>query len=102
MNITGSGTIEKDRRYSKTWKITFSLGEKDEKGRYKRAPKKTVHGSKADARKALDAYMAAYIAEANGNAPDSLSNYADHFHEVNKHQLKSPLSVKREALDLST
>ena len=100
MNITGSGTIEKDRRYPKTWKITFYLGEKDEKGRYKRAPKKTVHGSKADARKALNEYMEEYIAQMSGETSDSISAYADHFHEVNRHQLKSPLSIKREALDI--
>ena len=57
VQVRGSGVIEKDKRYRNTWKITFYLGEKDEQGRYKRAPKRTIHGSNGDAREALPAWQ---------------------------------------------
>ena len=58
--IRGHGTVEKDKRYKNTWKIRFNTGEKDKQGRYVRSPKRTVHGSKADAYAALEAYIAEY------------------------------------------
>jgi integrase len=101
MQVRGSGVIEKDKRYKNTWKITCYLGEKDEKGRYKRAPKRTIHGTKEDARKAV----AEYKAELQGTAPEGpgdmrIGDYARQFHEQREGTLASPLSYKREALDI--
>ena len=42
--------IEKGRKPN-TWLITFNLPEKDASGKYKRAPKRTIHGLKSDAKK---------------------------------------------------
>ena len=83
VQVRGSGVIEKDKRYKNTWKITCYLGEKDEKGRYKRAPKRTIHGTKEDARKAV----AEYKAELQGTAPEGpgdmrIGDYAQQFHEL--------------------
>ena len=51
--------IEKGRKPN-TWLITFNLPEKDANGRYRRAPKRTVHGLKSDAKKNLDRYRLEY------------------------------------------
>ena len=47
--------IEKGRKPN-TWLITFNLPEKDASGKYKRAPKRTIHGLKSDAKKELARY----------------------------------------------
>lgn len=100
-NIIGSGIIEKDKRYKNTWKITCYLGEKDAKGRYKRAPKRTIHGTKADARKAVAAYKAELMGEASAADKGlTIGVYAQQFHEQREGTLPSPLSYKREALDI--
>lgn len=101
VSIIGSGIIEKDKRYKNTWKITCYLGEKDANGRYKRAPKKTIHGTKAEARKAVAAYKAQLLGEASAvDSKLSIGEYAQVFHEQRKGTLPSPLSYKREALDI--
>lgn len=98
--VRGSGVIEKDKRYRNTWKITFYLGEKDEQGRYKRAPKRTVHGTKGDAREALAAYIEEYEQSSNP-ANQTIAQYARRFHELREGDPSiSPLSYKREALDI--
>ena len=98
--VRGSGVIEKDKRYRNTWKITFYLGEKDEQGRYKRAPKRTVHGTKGDAREALAAYIAEYE-HSQDPANHTIAEYAWHFHELRRDLPSlSPNSYKREELDI--
>ena len=98
--VRGSGVIEKDKRYRNTWKITFYLGEKDEQGRYKRAPKRTVHGTKGEAREALAAYIEEYERGSNP-ANQTIAQYARRFHELREGDPSiSPLSYKREALDI--
>jgi integrase len=79
--IRGHGTVEKDKRYKNTWKIRFNTGEKDGKGRYIRSPKRTVHGSKADAYAALEAYIAEYE-HSQDPANQTIAEYAWHFHEL--------------------
>ena len=98
--VRGSGVIEKDKRYRNTWKITFYLGEKDEQGRYKRAPKRTIHGSKGDAREALAAYIEEYEQGTNP-ANQTIGQYARRFHELREGDPSiSPLSYKRETIDI--
>ena len=96
MNITGRGVIEKGRKPN-TWLIAFYLGEKDERGRYKRSPKRTVHGKKQDAYRALEAYRA----ELEGGIRTdrgTVGEYARKFHE--QRVMKSPLAYKREDLEI--
>ncbi len=98
--VRGSGVIEKDKRYRNTWKITFYLGEKDDKGRYKRAPKRTIRGTKGDAREALAKYIEEYEL---GNSPSgqTIAQYAKRFHELREGDpALSTLSYEREALDI--
>lgn len=98
--IRGHGSVEKDKRYKNTWKITFNTGEKDEKGRYVRAPKRTIHGSKAQAYAALEQYIADYE-RGNDPANQTIAEYAWHFHELREGDPKlSPNSYKREMLDI--
>ena len=63
--------------------MTFYLGKKDSKGRYMRAPKRTVHGSKADARAAVSAYIAEYEA-AHDPTNQLITTYALNFHALRK------------------
>jgi len=106
IKIKGAGVIErkkdaKGKIKSNVWLITHYLGERDEKGRYKRAPRKTVHGTKADARKALEEYRL----ELEGKSPIeakgiSFAEYARRFHELREGTMGSPLSYRSERLDI--
>ena len=55
MKITGSGEIEEVVK-GKVYRIRHHLGRDPKTGRYIRSPKKTIHGTKADARRALEEY----------------------------------------------
>ena len=55
MKITGSGEIEEVVK-GKVYRIRHHLGRNPQTGRYIRSPKKTVYGTKADARRALEEY----------------------------------------------
>lgn len=55
MKITGSGEIEEVVK-GKVYRIRHHLGRNPQTGRYIRSPKKTVHGTKAAARRALEEY----------------------------------------------
>ena len=53
MKIIGSGEIEEVTK-GKVYRIRHHLGRDPKTGRYIRSPKKTVYGTKADARRALE------------------------------------------------
>lgn len=97
MNITGRGVVEKGRKPN-TWYITFYLGEKDANGRYKRAPRKLIHGLKRDAKAALADYRIELEAMDAPRDETTVVQYARRYHE--EHQMKSPLAYKRERLDI--
>ena len=92
--------IEKGRKPN-TWHITFNLPEKDENGKYKRAPKRTIHGLKSDAKRELAKYRLEYTGESgesrDGTRP-TVADYADKFHS--QHVMKSPLAYDREKLEV--
>lgn len=92
--------IEKGRKPN-TWHITFNLPEKDENGKYKRAPKRTVHGLKSDAKRELAKYRLEYTGESgesrDGTRP-TVADYADKFHS--QHVMNSPLAYDREKLEV--
>lgn len=95
-------SIEKGRRPN-TWLITFYLQEKDENGKIRRAPKRTVHGLKSDAKNELARYKAEYLAgtidlSPNEQEEDTVGSYARRFHEL--HSMRSPLAYKREGLEV--
>lgn len=53
--VTGCGEIEEIER-GKVYRIRHHLGRDPKTGRYLRSPKRTVHGTKSDARRALEEY----------------------------------------------
>ena len=55
MKIIGSGEIEEVVK-GKVYRIRHHLGRDPKTGRYIRSPKKTVYGTKAEARRALEEY----------------------------------------------
>lgn len=92
--------IEKGRKPN-TWHITFNLPEKDENGKYKRAPKRTVHGLKSDAKRELARYRLEYTGESDEGEDGmnlTVADYADKFHS--QHVMKSPLAYDREKLEV--
>lgn len=89
--------IEKGRKPN-TWLITFNLPEKDANGRYKRAPKRTVHGLKSDAKKELARYRLEYEDGQVAGSKDTVASYSSRFHA--QHKLNSPLAYDREALEI--
>lgn len=92
--------IEKGRKPN-TWLITFNLPEKDESGKYRRAPKRTVHGLKSDAKRELAKYRLEYTAEPERDKEEglpSVARYAEKFHS--QHMMKSPLAYDREKLEV--
>lgn len=97
MNITGRGVVEKGRKPN-TWYITFYLGEKGPNGKYKRAPRKLIHGLKRDAKAALASYRAELEATDAPSDETTVAQYARRYHE--EHQMNSPLAYKRERLDI--
>jgi len=104
--IKGAGVIERKKGADgkvkqNVWLITHYLGEKDDKGRYKRAPRRTIHGTKADARKALEEYRQELEGKVPIDSSDvSVADYARRFHEAREGVLGSPLSYNRERLDV--
>ncbi len=96
--------IEKGRKRD-TWNITFNLPWKDENGKYIRAPKKTVHGKKSEAKEALARYKIEYLAQIRGGKEsrkaahkDTVGSYAQKYHESKA--MDSPLAKKREGLEI--
>lgn len=92
--------IEKGRKPN-TWLITFWLPGTDENGKRRRAPKKTVHGLKSDAKRELAKYRLEYTGEPNEGesaALPTLASYAEKFHS--QHVMKSPLAYDREKLEV--
>lgn len=91
-------SIEKGRKPN-TWLITFWLPGTDENGKRRRAPKKTVHGLKSDAKKELARYRIEYTGEPDErNSTPTIAQYAETFHS--HHFMKSPLAYEREAYEI--
>lgn len=89
--------IEKGRKPN-TWLITFNLPEKDASGKYKRAPKRTIHGLKSDAKKELARYRVEYESGQAAGSKNTVASYSSKFHA--QHKLNSPLAYDREALEI--
>lgn len=95
--------IEKGRKRDE-WLITFNLPGKVD-GKYVRAPKRTFHGKKRDAKEALERYKAEYLSQlaAENEAREAseagtVASYAARYHE--QKAMKSPLAYKREGLEI--
>ncbi|RGL09561.1 site-specific integrase [Collinsella tanakaei] len=92
-------SIEKGRKPN-TWLITFWLPERDENGKRRRAPKKTVHGLKSDAKRELARYQTEYRKEIEGvPSTTTVAQYAERFHS--QHVMNSPLAYDRERLEIA-
>lgn len=96
--------IERGRKRD-TWNITFNLPWKDENGKYVRAPKKTIHGKKSDAKDALARYKVEYLAQIRcseearaAEFEDTVGSYAQKYHDSKV--MDSPLAKKRERLEV--
>ena len=98
MRITGRGIIEKGRKPG-TFYVTHYLGEKDEKGRYKRAPRRLVKGTKSDAIRECAKYRDELEADLLSCGEKlTVSQYARKFHD--ERTLDSPLAYDREELEV--
>lgn len=100
MKITGAGEIEEVVK-GKVYRIRHHLGRNPKTGRYIRSPKKTVYGTKADARRALEEYRIEL--ECGVKNPDELTvgTYARAWYErrVNTGRY-SPLTLKDDELQV--
>ena len=94
MKITGAGEIEEVVK-GKVYRIRHHLGRDPKTGRYIRSPKKTIYGTKADARRALEEYRIEL--EYGVDNPDDLTvgRYARAWYKrrVNSGRYSSTLSV---------
>lgn len=100
MKITGAGEIEEVVK-GKVYRIRHHLGRDPKTGRYIRSPKKTIYGTKADARRALEEYRIEL--EHGVDNPDDLTvgRYARAWYKrrVNSGRY-SPLTLKDDELQV--
>ena len=100
MKITGAGEIEEVVK-GKVYRIRHHLGRDPKTGRYIRSPKKTIYGTKADARRALEEYRIEL--EYGVDNPDDLTvgRYARAWYKrrVNSGRY-SPLTLKDDELQV--
>lgn len=80
MKITGSGEIEEVVK-GKIYRIRHHLGRDPKTGRYIRSPKKTVYGTKADARRELETYRHELESEVGNFEEYTVGAYARLWHE---------------------
>lgn len=100
MKITGSGEIEEVVK-GKVYRIRHHLGYDDKTGRYIRSPKKTVYGTKADARRELEAYRIELERGVKNAEELTVGTYARAWYErrVNSGRY-SPLTLKDDELQV--
>lgn len=100
MKITGSGEIEEVVK-GKVYRIRHHLGRDLKTGRYIRSPKKTVHGTKADARRALEEYRLELERGVKNAEELAVGAYARAWYErrVNSGRY-SPLTLKDDELQV--
>lgn len=101
LSITGMGSIEMIRRGK--WRVRVSLGKDPVTGKYVRSPSITVDGTKADAINALQEYRA-QLKYGSSTLPrgiiPTVGEYARRFHEQREGSMGSPLSYKREDIEI--
>ena len=100
MKITGSGEIEEVVK-GKVYRIRHHLGRDPKTGRYIRSPKKTVYGTKADARRELEIYRAELESGVKNPEELTVGTYARAWYErrVNSGRY-SPLTLKDDELQV--
>ena len=94
VKVTGKGEIEEVVK-GKVYKIRHHLGRDPETGKYVRSPKRTVHGTKSDARRALEDYRIEL--EGGYGNPDKITvaDYAQEwFHRRELSGRYSPETIK--------
>lgn len=100
MKITGAGEIEEVVK-GKVYRIRHHLGRDPKTGRYIRSPKKTIYGTKAEARRALEEYRIEL--ECGVKNPEGLTvgTYARAWYERRKNTGRySPLTLKDDELQV--
>ena len=100
MKIIGSGEIEEVTK-GKVYRIRHHLGRDPKTGRYIRSPKKTVYGTKADARRALEEYRIELECGVKNPEELTVGTYARAWYErrVNTGRY-SPLTLKDDELQV--
>ena len=101
VKITGEGSIvevERGRKY----RIRFRLPQ-DETGKRKWSKQKTVIGTKAQARMALEEYRTELEEELNNSHSDlTVGEYAEEFQQLREDvQTLSPLSIERDKIEIA-
>lgn len=100
MKIIGSGEIEEVVK-GKVYRIRHHLGRDPKTGRYIRSPKKTVYGTKADARRALEEYRVELECGVKNPEELTVGNYARAWYERRKNTGRySPLTLKDDELQV--
>ena len=100
MKIIGSGEIEEVTK-GKVYRIRHHLGRDPKTGRYIRSPKKTVYGTKADARRALEEYRIELECGVKNPEELTVGNYARAWYERRKNTGRySPLTLKDDELQV--
>ena len=100
MKIIGSGEIEEVTK-GKVYRIRHHLGRDPKTGRYIRSPKKTVYGTKADARRALEEYRIELECGVKNPEELTVGSYARAWYERRKNTGRySPLTLKDDELQV--
>ena len=100
MKITGAGEIEEVVK-GKVYRIRHHLGRDPKTGRYIRSPKKTVYGTKADARRALEEYRIELECGVKNPEELTVGSYARAWYERRKNTGRySPLTLKDDELQV--
>ena len=100
MKIIGSGEIEEVVK-GKVYRIRHHLGRDPKTGRYIRSPKKTVYGTKADARRALEEYRIELECGVKNPEELTVGSYARAWYERRKNTGRySPLTLKDDELQV--
>lgn len=100
MKIIGSGEIEEVTK-GKVYRIRHHLGRDPKTGRYIRSPKKTVYGTKADARRALEDYRIELECGVKNPEELTVGTYARAWYERRANTGRySPLTLKDDELQV--
>lgn len=100
MKITGSGEIEEVVK-GKVYRIRHHLGRDTKTGHYIRSPKKTVYGTKADARRELENYRRELERGVKNTEELTVGTYARAWYERRENSGRySPLTLKDDELQV--
>lgn len=101
--VTGKGSYTKSKTQKGVYYIRHNMGKDPITGKYRYSPRRKVYAPrKSDLTAALEAYKAELNSgTALKRTSMTVEKYAREFHELREGTMGSPLSYKREALEIS-